>query len=245
MAEGIDVSVVVPAYNEEARLGPTLGKIRTYLESRGEVGEIIVVDDGSGDDTVGVAQRALEGFAQATVLRNEPNAGKGASVRRGMMAARGEIVLFTDADLSVAIQEWAALRRYHEQGYAVAIGSRALHESRLEVRQPFHREMAGRAFNLFIRAFVMGGIHDTQCGFKSFAREAVQPIFARQTIDRWGFDVEILYLARRLGYGIAEVPVVWRNDAATKVNALRDGFRMLGEALEARRRHKHLTPKDR
>jgi glycosyltransferase involved in cell wall biosynthesis len=245
MAETIDLSVVIPAYNEALRLGATLAKVRAYLDAAEEVGEIIVVDDGSADDTAEVARRELAGFEHFQVLRNEPNAGKGASVRRGMLAAAGDTVLFSDADMSVEITDWDVLREAHHAGWPIAIGSRAVAGSRIEIHQAWHRELMGRCFNLFIRAFVMGGLRDTQCGFKSFRREVIAPIFSRQTIDRWGFDVEILYLARRLGIGIAEVPVVWRNDAATKINAGADGFKMLGEALAARRLHKHLTPADR
>jgi glycosyltransferase involved in cell wall biosynthesis len=245
MAEGVDISVVIPAFNEEDRLGATLARVRAYLEASGEVGEIIVVDDGSHDSTPDVARRELAGFAHFDVLTNQPNAGKGASVRRGMLASHGEIVLFSDADMSVAIEDWAALRAAHEEGADIAIGSRAVAGSRIEVHQPLLRELCGRAFNVFIRAFILGGIRDTQCGFKSFRRACVKPIFSRQTIDRWGFDVEILYLAKRLGYRVDEVPVVWRNDAATKVNAAADGLRMLNEALQARRLHRKLTPADR
>lgn len=245
MSDGVDVSVVIPAYNEELRLAPTLEKVRAYLDARPESAEIIVVDDGSSDATSEVARQALAGFPHFQVLRNEPNAGKGASVRRGMLAASGEIVLFSDSDMSVDINAWDELRAAHAAGHPIAIGSRATRGSHVSVRQPLHRELAGRAFNLFIRTFVMGGIHDTQCGFKSFVREAVKPVFSRQTIDRWGFDVEILMISRRLGYSIAEVPVEWRNDAATKVNALKDGLQMLREALTARRLHGRLTPADR
>ena len=245
MADSVDISVVIPAYNESARLGASLQRVRSWLEARPETAEIIVVDDGSADDTADVARRELDGFALCQVLRNEPNAGKGASVRRGVLAASGAHVLFSDADLSVDIADWDKLRAAHEAGADIAIGSRAVRGSVIDVHQPWHREMAGRCFNLFIRAFVMGGIHDTQCGFKSFARDCIQPVFARQTIERWGFDVELLYIAQRLGFKVAEVPITWRNDAATKINAAADGFKMLGEALEARRLHRHLTPRDR
>lgn len=234
--------MVIPAYCEEQRLPATLRAVCAWLDARGGASEVIVVDDGSSDATSDVALRELEGRPRAAVLRNEPNAGKGASVRRGMLAAAGAIVLFSDADLSTPIEEFDKLAAAHAAGADVAIGSRALRDSRIEIHQPWLREMAGRTFNLFIRLFVMGGIHDTQCGFKSFRREVIRPIFSRQTIERWGFDVEILYLARRLGYRIAEVPVIWRNDAASKVNAAGDGLRMVGEALQARRLHRHLTP---
>ncbi|MBI5832723.1 MAG: glycosyltransferase family 2 protein [Armatimonadetes bacterium] len=245
MADGIDISVVIPAYNESARLGAPLARVRSWLEAYDQTAEIIVVDDGSADDTADVARRGLEGFPAAQVLRNEPNAGKGASVRRGVLAARGDYVLFSDADLSVDIADWTKLRAAHEAGADIAIGSRAIRGSHIDVHQPWHRELAGRCFNVFIRAFVMSGIHDTQCGFKSFARPCIQSVFSRQTIERWGFDVELLYIAQRLGFRIAEVPITWRNDAATKINAAADGFKMLGEALEARKLHRHLTPKDR
>ncbi len=245
MESELRLSVVVPAYREEARLGGSLERIREYLTQRGEEAEIIVVDDGSDDRTSEVAMERLAGYPHAKVLRNEPNAGKGYSVRRGLLASRGEYALFSDADLSTPIEEWSKLLAAHQAGADVAIGSRALKESRIEVHQPLAREMMGRCFNVFVRAFVLGGIHDTQCGFKSFRREVVRPIFARQKIERWGFDVEILYIARRLGLTIAEVPVVWRNDEATKVSAGADGLRMLREALDARRMHRHLTPADR
>ncbi|MCC7492097.1 MAG: glycosyltransferase family 2 protein [Fimbriimonadaceae bacterium] len=242
---GLDLSVVVPAYCEEQRLPAGLRRIREWLAAWPGRAEIIVVDDGSSDRTSAVATAELAGFPAATVLRNEPNAGKGASVRRGMLSARGAIALFTDADLSTPIEEFAKLQAAHTAGADIAIGSRALAASQIEVHQPLARELAGRCFNLFIRTFVMGGIRDTQCGFKSFRREVLPAVFGRQQIERWGFDVEVLYIARRLGYQIAEVPVVWRNDEATKVNAAADGLKMLREALQARRMHRHLTPGDR
>lgn len=245
MAEDVDISVVVPAYCEEARLGPTLRRVREYLTARGGSAEIVLVDDGSDDRTSEVAREALVGFERQQILRNEPNAGKGASVRRGMLASRGAVALFSDADLSTPIEELEKLLAAHAAGADIAIGSRALRDSRIEVHQPWLRETMGRCFNLFVRLFVMGGIRDTQCGFKSFRREVIGPVFGRQRIERWGFDVEILYIARRLGYRIDEVPVVWRNDAATKIHAGADGLRMLREALAARRMHRHLTPADR
>ncbi len=245
MAEDLDLSVVVPAYREEQRLGATLARIREWLGEQALAAEIIVVDDGSPDRTSDVAHEQLAGFPHATVLRNEPNAGKGYSVRRGMLASRGRYALFSDADLSTPIEEFAHLRAAHEAGADVAIGSRALRQSRIEVHQPFPRELMGRCFNLFVRTFVMRGLHDTQCGFKSFRREVIRPLFGRQQIERWGFDVEVLYLARRLGYTIAEVPVVWRNDENTKINAAADGLKMLREVRDARRMHRHLSPADR
>lgn len=244
MAEQPDISVVIPAFGEEARLPATLARICEYLAGRRLDAEIIVVDDGSPDATSDVAHAGLAGWPRYQLLRNEPNAGKGASVRRGMLAATGALALFSDADLSTPIEELERLEAAHAAGADVAIGSRALRESNIEIHQPWLREASGRMFNLFIRLFVMGGLHDTQCGFKSFRHEVIAPVFSRQTIERWGFDVEILYLARRLGYQIAEVPVTWRNDTASKVNAAADGFRMLGEALTARRLHRGVRPEE-
>ena len=245
MADSIELSVVVPAYCEEHRLGPSLDRIREYLGGRAGTSEIIVVDDGSSDRTNEVAMEHLAGYPNSKVLRNQPNAGKGYSVRRGMLAARGEYTLFSDADLSTPIEEFDKLMAAHAAGAEVAIGSRAMRGSNIEKHQKWTRELAGRLFNLFIRSFIMHGIHDTQCGFKSFHRSTINPIFGRQTIDRWGFDVELLYIAKRLGFTVAELPVTWVNDEASKINAMSDGFKMLGEALTARRLHKHLTPADR
>ncbi len=204
-----------------------------------------MVDDGSSDRTSDVALEHLAGFPYATVLRNEPNAGKGYSVRRGMLASRGSSPSSATPISRRRIEEFDHLLAAHQAGAAVAIGSRALANSRIEKHQPLTRELAGRAFNLFIRSFIMHGIHDTQCGFKSFRRETIGPIFGRQTIDRWGFDVELLYIAKQLGFEVAEVPVRWFNDEASKVNAMSDGLKMLGEAMTARRLHKRLTPADR
>lgn len=244
-AAELDLSIVVPAYNEAERLPASLARIQAWLAQRPETAEIVVVDDGSADATRAVATAALADWPRHTVLRNEPNRGKGASVRRGMLAARGAIALFSDADLSTPIEEYDKLRAAHDAGADIAIGSRALPDSDIQIHQPWLRESLGRCFNVFVQAFVLGGIRDTQCGFKSFRQACIGPIFGRQTIERWGFDVELLYLARRLGYRIAEVPVVWRNDLATKVAAGADGLQMLREALDARRLHRRLTPADR
>ena len=244
-SKGLDLSVVVPAYREEQRLGPGLARIREYLDSRGWRAEIIVVDDGSGDGTGELARELLADYPHHQVLVNDPNQGKGWSVRRGMLAASGRYALFTDTDLSTPIETFDDFKLAHDAGADIVIGSRAMAGSDIVVHQPFLREMAGRCFNLFIRTFIMGGIVDTQCGFKSFRREAIRPVFGRQQIRRWGFDVEVLYIAKRLGYEVVELPVVWRNDEATKINPVADGLRMCQEALQARRMHKHLTVGDK
>ena len=233
------LSVVIPAYNEEVRLGPSLLRVQAYLRGRGLSAEVIVVDDGSDD---GTAEAARSSPLDVEVLVNEQNRGKGYSVRRGAMAARGEIVLFSDADFSSPIEETEKLERAIEDGADVAVGSRAMAESDVQVHQPIYRELMGKVFNRLVQWFVFPGISDTQCGFKAFRRSAAQAIFARQTFDGFVFDVEILYIARRLGLEVREVPVVWRNSPDTRVGALRDSLAMFRQILRIRKIHSDLRP---
>jgi dolichyl-phosphate beta-glucosyltransferase len=214
--------------NEAERLPRSLERIAAHLGGRGGKWEIVVVDDGSRDRT---AERAEA--AGATVLRNEGNRGKGYAVRRGMLAARGERRLMTDADLSTPIEELERLGARMDEGYDVVIGSRALPGARIEVRQPWYRENMGRLFNLFVRALAVPGVTDTQCGFKLFTAAAARDVFAATRLDGFSFDVEALFLARRKGYRIAEVPVVWRNHAASRVSLLR-GFLAFPDLLRIR-----------
>ena len=209
------LSIIIPAYNEEKRLPATLARVREYLAaSSWEFAEIVVVDDGSRDGTVKVAEAT-----GARVLRNPGNRGKGYSVRHGMLEAKGEWALFSDADLSSPIEEverlWGAAER--EQA-PVVIGSRAVDRSMVGVHQPFFREMSGRFFNLAMRAVTGLPFHDTQCGFKLFETAAAREIYKRQTLDGFGFDVEVLYIASHLGYRTLEVPVRWNNVEGTKVS---------------------------
>lgn len=208
------LSVVIPAYNEALRLPSTLGRVRKHLAERGGAHEIVVVDDGSTDATAEVARAAGD---VVRVLRHQPNRGKGYAARRGMLAATGERRLMTDADLSTPIEELAGLEAALDRGYDVAIGSRAVAGARIEVRQPAYREAMGRLFNLLVQALLLPGLSDTQCGFKLFTARAARAAFSVASLDGFSFDVEALYLARRLGLRIAEVPVIWRNDAATRV----------------------------
>ena len=206
--------MVIPAYNEGQRLPPTLEKIQRYLAGRPH--EIVVVDDGSRDDTVARAKAA-----GVTVLSNEGNRGKGYSVRRGMLQARGDRRLMTDADLSTPIEEIDRLLTKMDEGYDVVIASRALPGSNVEVRQPWYRENSGRLFNFCVRALALPGLSDTQCGFKLFRAEAAEKAFAPARLDGFSFDVEALFIARRRGFRIAEVPVTWRNDEATRVDTFK------------------------
>ena len=209
------ISIVIPAYNEEARLPATLNKVKAYLDSsRWDFAEIVVVDDGSHDSTAEVARRA-----GARVLSNPGNRGKGYTVRHGMLEAKGDWALFSDADLSAPIDEldklWAAAQ---QAGAQVAIGSRALDRSLIGVHQPALREFAGKFFNLGVRLIAGLPFWDTQCGFKLFETRAAREIFRRQQLERFGFDVEVLFIARKLGYKAIEVPVRWNDVAGTKVS---------------------------
>jgi dolichyl-phosphate beta-glucosyltransferase len=211
------LSVIIPAYNEASRLPPTLKRISAHLAGRSH--EILVIDDGSSDGTAEAA-RAV-GCPGLQVLRTEPNRGKGHAVRRGMLLARGDRRLMTDADLSTPIEDLERLERRLDEDYDVAIGSRALSGADVQVHQPWYRENAGRVFNMMVRGLVLPDLHDTQCGFKLWGGAAAQEAFGAALLDGFCFDVEALYLARKRGRRIAEVPITWRNDAGTRVGTLR------------------------
>jgi len=208
------LSVVIPAYDEALRLPATLARVREHLAARGVSHEIVVVDDGSSDATADVAR--AEGDL-VRVLRHEPNRGKGYAVRRGMLASTGDRRLMTDADLSTPIEELVKLEAEIDRGSDVAIGSRAVAGARIEVHQPAYREAMGRLFNVLVQALLLPGLADTQCGFKLFTAAAAETAFGACRLDGFSFDVEALYVARRRGLRVVEVPVVWRNDAATRV----------------------------
>ncbi|MHB8420745.1 MAG: dolichyl-phosphate beta-glucosyltransferase [Myxococcales bacterium] len=219
------LSIVVPAFNEEGRIAPTLGKLVDYGKQRLAGFEILVVDDGSSDRTCQVVEGLAREEPALRLVRLPSNRGKGAAVRRGMLEARLDYALFTDADLSTPIEDVELL--FSALGDAqVAIGSRALAGSRIELRQPFYREWMGRGFNLLVQRAAIPGIHDSQCGFKLFEIAAARELFTLARLDGFAFDVEILFLCRKLGVRTVEVPVRWRNDAASKVRPVRDALRM-------------------
>ncbi|MGO8687386.1 MAG: dolichyl-phosphate beta-glucosyltransferase [Candidatus Dormibacteria bacterium] len=229
------LSVVVPAYDEALRLPATLQALRVYLDGAGEEYEdyeVIVVDDGSGDGTADLAERECAGWPQLRVLRLPENRGKGASVQAGMLAARGDLRLFTDADLSTPITELAKLRDLIGGSTAVVIGSRAVADSKVEVHQPARRELMGRTYNRLLRLLVLRGLHDTQCGFKLFTAEAAVACFTPLRTPGYGFDAEVLLRARRLGWEIAEVGVVWRHAENSRVSPLRDSLGTLIDLLK-------------
>ena len=226
-SDGSGLSVVVPAYNEARRLPGTLARVIEYASRLDESVEIIVVDDGSTDGTGDVAASVEQASGLVTVVRSDRNRGKGAAVRRGMLAARLGHVLFTDVDLSTPIEEASKLRAALARGADVAIGSRRLPESDVQVHQPWLRELAGRTFSGLVSLLLLPGIHDSQCGFKAFRRSAARELFGQQRLEGFGFDAEVLWLARRLGYRVAEVPIVWRDDHRSNVRLVRDSGGML------------------
>lgn len=227
-------SIVIPAYNEGARLGATLEKVLAYVHSQGWDAEVIVVNDGSRDHTADIVRSFAANEPTLRLVENPGNRGKGYSVRHGMLSARGQIVLFTDADLSSPIEEAPKLFAALEAGADIAIGSRWLRAETQTQRQPLHRQLFGRIFNLLLRLTLGLQFADTQCGFKAFNRPAVEAIFPRQKIERWGFDPEILFLARKFGFEVKEVPVAWAHRVGTSINPLLDGSRMFLEMLHIR-----------
>lgn len=228
------LSVVIPAYQEASRIGPTLERVISYLRGRRLGYEVLVVDDGSLDATAEVAARfAGEGVK---VLR-QAQSGKGAAVRRGVGASRGEWVLITDADLSTPIDELARLERLRHRA-EVIMGSRATRDSRVELHQPLYRELMGKTFNLLIRSLGLSDLRDTQCGFKLLRGDVARELFSRMTIDRFAFDIELVWLARALGYQVIETGVVWRNSPRSTVRPVRDSARMLRDVLRIRLRRR-------
>lgn len=234
-----DLSIIIPAYNEEKRLERTLESIKNYLASIGdppqESGtEIIIVNDGSTDATAAIARHWMKKMPSIRLIENPGNRGKGYSVRHGVLEAKGVVALFTDADLSSPIEESQKLLAAIRAGNDVAIGSRAIDRSLIDVHQSRFREIAGIIFNGFVRILTGLPFHDTQCGFKAFLREPCRIVFEQQRIEGFGFDPEILFLAQRHGLRAEEVPVRWAHDAATRVQVFRDSLRMLGDLFVIR-----------
>jgi glycosyltransferase involved in cell wall biosynthesis len=228
-----DLSIVIPSFNEELRLPATLERIAGYLSTLGGETEILVIDDGSKDRTAEVAESFRRTLPSLRVISNGVNRGKGFSVRRGMLEARGRVVLFTDADLSAPIDEAPKLIEAL-QNYDVAIGSRALDRGLITVHETRFREFAGIVFNRIVRVILRLPFVDTQCGFKAFRRERCQILFEQQRIERFGFDPELLYLARHHGLRTVEIPVRWGHSPATKVNMLRDSIQMFVDVFTIR-----------
>ena len=226
------LSVVIPAYNEAARLGKTLRAVVDYMRQNFPDGEIIVVDDGSTDETAGLARTVFQdsGDLRTSVISYKSNLGKGRAVRLGLLAARSDVALFSDADLSTPITEAPKVLDPIVNGqYDVTFGSRALDRKLIGVHQSWRREQGGRVFNLVVRLATGMPFWDTQCGFKAFRMSACRPLIEAATVDRFGFDVEILFLAFRAGLNLKEVPVRWDHNEGSKVTLFSDSFKMVNE----------------
>jgi glycosyltransferase involved in cell wall biosynthesis len=237
------LSIIIPAYNEETRIGRSLDEILKFLSSSPYSAEVIVVNDGSKDQTARVVSDRAAEYREAghelRILTNNPNRGKGYSVRRGISEASGDVVLFTDADLSSPISEAPKLVDPIIEGRAdVAFGSRALNRELIGVHQPFMRDFGGRVFNLFMKTITGLKFKDTQCGFKAFRREAAIPVFNLQSIERFGFDPEVLYIAQKRGLRLIEVPVVWNHceggELQSRANYMRDSVTMFSDLIRIR-----------
>ncbi len=227
-------SIILPAFNEAARIGPGLEKALSYVRRQGWAVEIIVVNDGSRDETAKVVRGYMAQAPELRLIENPGNHGKGYSVRNGMLHARGQVLLFSDADFSSPVEEAAKLIAAIDAGADVAFGSRWLLAETQTKRQSLLRQFVGRAYNLLMHLTLGLPYKDTQCGFKAFTRQAAEIIFTRQQIEGWGFDPEILYIARKFKLKLTEVPVVWANDDRSKVNPLVDGVKMFFELLRIR-----------
>ena len=238
-----EISMVIPAFNEALRLPTTLDRVQRHLSTAGLSAEVIVVDDGSHDATAEIVRQHARHWPQLKLVVAERNAGKGAAVRLGMAAARGRYRVFSDADLSVPIDDLEKLLRPLHAGAGVAIASRGLRDSQVELHQPWYRESMGKIFNRLVRIFVLGGVHDTQCGFKAFTAEVADRVFPVLQTRGFGFDVEVLYRAQQAGYQIVEVPTRWINSPQSRVHPVRHSTAMFLELLAIPDRvRKHPTP---
>lgn len=232
----VELSIVIPAFNEETRIGLTLIRTLDYVQAHRPTAEIIVVDDGSRDRTANVVEDLARRNPRIILLKLPRNMGKGAAVRKGMLAARGRLVLFMDADLSTPIEEVEKLSLHIADGADVVIGSRGLADSDIRMRQPLPRELMGRGFNVIVRSLLMGGFRDTQCGFKLWTAAAARAVFSRQTLDGFSFDVEALLIAKSLGLRVIEVPVVWYHAPNSKVSPVTDASRMFVDLIKLKLR---------
>jgi dolichyl-phosphate beta-glucosyltransferase len=234
MTPDIFLSVVIPAYNEEKRITETFERISGYLDGQAYNSEIIVVDDGSSDQTVPIVRSLLEDFPRGTLLQNGRNRGKGYSVRQGVLTSVGQFVLFCDADLPIPVEEVSRLLAVVQGDYSIAIGSRGLKSSDIQIQQPWYRGCMSKTFNTLLRLLALSSFHDTQCGFKCFRGEVARELFALQTLDHYSFDVEVLLLAQMCQYRVLEVPVRLNNKPNGRVHVIHDSARMLKDVLKIR-----------
>ncbi len=235
---GIYISIIIPAYNEEKKIADTLTIIVEYLNQKRWNAEILVIEDGSKDNTAKIIREIAQHHDCIHLIQNNINKGKGYSVKQGVLAARGEFILFTDADNSTPIEEVEKLLFALENSKCdIAIGSRSLPKSRIEIPQPFYRKIMGKVFNIFVRMILKLNIKDTQCGFKCFPQNIARQLFQYQRLERFGFDAEILFLAQRHRYHIKEIPILWKNRMESRVHIIKDSIRMLMELCIVKRNH--------
>jgi dolichyl-phosphate beta-glucosyltransferase len=232
--EEVFLSVVIPAYNEEKRLPNSLNNILNHLNNKDYKYEIIIVDDGSKDSTIDVIQKFGKKYSQIYLLKNLKNMGKGFSVKKGILQSSGKYVLFTDADLSTPIEEVDKFIETLERGFDIATASRFLPNSNLAIPQPWHRKLMGFLFRYLVSFIALKGFTDTQCGFKCFREKVAKDIFSRQRLTGFGFDVEILFIAKKLKYNIIEIPVVWRDSPQTRLNPFIHPIKMLFDLFKIR-----------
>jgi dolichyl-phosphate beta-glucosyltransferase len=231
MMNNPSISIVIPVYNEAKRIKTTVNKIVSFIKQREINAEIVIVNDGSQDDTAHVLIEMSGLLPNLMIINNEINQGKGSAVRKGMLSAAGNMILFTDADLSTPIEELDKFVKILKQGNDIVIASRRMRESRINIPQPLHRRVMGKLFQIIVATIIIRGIKDTQCGFKLFSREACRRIFEQQLLSGFAFDVEVLYLANRLQFKVAELPVEWNDARGSKVIPFKTSVSMLRDLL--------------
>ncbi len=233
------LSIVIPIYNEEKRILPSLEKINVYLDKQNYLSEIILVDDGSNDNTLTLINKFSESHARIKIIKNSSNQGKGASVKKGVLNAEGDFILFTDADLSTPIEDVERLFYWIHQGFDLAIGSRHQFDPCVTVSNIIERKLKSNIFNYIVKTSVLSDFNDTQCGFKLFAKEAAQKLFSCQKLMGYGFDVEILYLSIKAGFKCKEVAINWKYTPTSKVRLIDDSIKIVKEILQIKEMHKN------
>lgn len=235
----MELSIVIPAYNEEKRISDSLKKVISFFDKNKEDYELLVVNDGSKDKTVEIIKEFSKNNKRVKLIDYKTNRGKGYAVKTGVLAANGKKILFSDADLSTPIKEYEKLNEWYKKGFDICVGSRRLSGSKIYVKQPLHRRIIGKAFVTLVKMLSSLDLKDTQCGFKLYNAKKAKKIFLKQKIDGFSFDVEVLYLAKKNGYSIKEVPVEWNDsERYSKVNPVKESFKMLSDLIKIRKMHK-------
>ncbi|MFW6233692.1 MAG: dolichyl-phosphate beta-glucosyltransferase [Nanoarchaeota archaeon] len=232
-----EISIIIPAYNEEKRIEPTIIKILKYIKPKFNKFELLIIDDGSKDKTIDIISKYQKENNEIKILKNIKNKGKGYSVKKGILDSKYDLVLFSDSDLATPIEELEKLKKQIDKGFDIAIASRNLNTSNIVVKQPLYRQILGNLFPYFVQIIAVSGIKDTQCGFKMYKNNVAKEIAKRQTLERFSFDVEQLFIAKKMKYKIAEVGVTWIDKEGSKVSTIKDGLRMLRDLFIIRLNH--------